>query len=88
MSKNWHTKNKDLHIARMIIEHYAESHQTEALGLLDWVFKPEEKRMDFEVADWVHVLANQFMRMYGDSQGDFVTRNVVSQLMISGAPVH
>lgn len=84
VNKKWPTKTKDLHIAQVILEEYADKNQTDTLGVFEIVFNAKAKRMDFQLAHWIQTLAHQFTSMYGDHQGDFVTRQVVSRYMTQG----
>lgn len=88
MSKEWLTKTKDLLVAQSIMEQYASSKKAEALGLLDLVLNVREKKLDFQLADWVHDLALTFNEMYGADQGDFVTRLVLSICITQGQTLH
>ena len=88
MNKNWPTKEKDMHIAQLIMEEYAGKQNTESLGLFELVVNQDEKRMNFRLANWVLVLAQQFASMYGAIQGDYVIRQVISRCMIQGQTLH
>ena len=37
MKKNWPTKEKDMHLAQLIMEEFASKEQSEALGLFELV---------------------------------------------------
>lgn len=88
MNKDWPTKAKDMHIAQLIMEEYANKQHTDSLGLFELVVVQSEKRMDFRLSNWVLALAEQFNTMYGASQGDFITRQVISFCMIQGQTLH
>ncbi|MCP0913017.1 MULTISPECIES: hypothetical protein [Legionella] len=88
MNKNWPTKNKDMHIAQLIMEEYAKEQETQTLGLFELVIDQGEKRMNFRLANWVLALAKQFNSMYGANQGDFVTRQVISYCITQGQTIH
>ena len=88
MKKNWPTKNKDMHIAQLIMEEYALEQNSDSLGLFELVVDTQEKRMDFQLANWVVVLAQQFQSMYGANQGEYVTRQVISRCLTQGQTVH
>lgn len=88
MNKNWPTKEKDLRIAQLIMENYANKQNTEALGLFELVVNQNEKRMNFRLSNWVVALAQQFNEMYGASQGDYITRLVISNCMVQGQTLH
>lgn len=88
MKKNWPTKDKDMRIAQLIMEQYASDQQADALGLFELVVNQREKRMNFRLAHWVFALAEQFNSMYGATQGDYVTRQVISHCMKQGQTLH
>ncbi len=88
MNKNWPTKEKDLYIAQLIMEEYAGKQNSESLGLFELVVDQDEKRMNFRLASWVIVLAQQFNSMYGAAQGDYVIRQVISRCMIQDHTLH
>ncbi|MDI9818167.1 MULTISPECIES: hypothetical protein [unclassified Legionella] len=88
MNKDWPTKNKDMHIAQRIMEEYASVFDTDSLGLFELVVIEEEKRMDFRLSSWVVALAEHFKSLYGEVQGDFVTRQVISRCIVQGETLH
>lgn len=88
MSKSWPTKQKDMHIAQSIMEEYAHKQKSESLGLFELVVDKEEKRMNFRIASWVLTLAQHFNSLYGPTQGDYVTRQVISRCMIQDQTLH
>lgn len=88
MDNNWPTKDHDMHVAQLIMEEYAIKQNTETLGLLELVVVQEEKRMNFRLANWVLAIAQQFNSMYGSTQGDFVTRQVISRCITQGQTIH
>jgi hypothetical protein len=88
VDKNWPTKAKDMHIAQLIMEEYAENENKDALGLFELVVDQQEKKMNFRLANWVVILAQQFNSMYGSDQGDFVTRQVIRQCLTQGQTLH
>ena len=88
MSNDWVTKEKDIHIAQLIMEEYASKQNTDSLGLFELVVDTTEKRMDFRLSNWVLALAEHFNSLYGANQGDFVTRRVISHCMIQGKTLH
>ena len=88
MNKSWPTKDKDMHIAQLIMEEHAGMQNSESLGLFELVVNQDEKRMNFKLSNWVLILAQQFNSMYGAHQGDFVTRQVISHCMVQGQTMH
>lgn len=88
MSQNWPTRDKDIQTARVIMEEYASERDSDALGLLEIVVDTAEKRMDFCLSGWVVLLAKHFNAIYGVSQGDFVTRQVITHCLTQGHTLH
>lgn len=88
MSQSWPTREKDLQTARFIMEEYANERESESLGLFEIVVDQVEKRMNFRLSGWVVILAKHFASLYGASQGDYVTRQVISRCIIQGQTLH
>lgn len=88
MSNEWTTKIKDMDVANDIMEAYANENKVHALSLLELVVNTTKKRMDFQLANWVHTLALKFNAMYGASHGDYVTRQVLSFCLTQGQTLH
>jgi len=88
MNNNWPTKDKDMHTAQRIMEEYANENKSDSLGLFEMVVNQKEKRMDFRLASWVLALAEHFKSLYGASQGNFVTRQVISYCITKGETLH
>ncbi len=88
MIDNWSTKDKDLHIARVIMEEYANDRDTTSLGLFEIVVDQVEKKMNFRLSGWVLMLAKYFTSTYGAAQGDLITRQVISCCIIQDATLH
>ncbi len=88
MYKSWPTKDKDMHIAQLIMEEYATKQDCDALGLFELVVNQNEKRMNFRLSKWVLALAQRFNTMYGTNQGDEITRLVISNCMVQGQTLH
>lgn len=88
MSQNWPTRDRDLDTARVIMEEYASERDSNSLGLFEIVVDTEEKRMNFCLSGWVVNLAKHFYLLYGESQGDFVTRQVITRCITQGNTLH
>ncbi|MFA6303270.1 MAG: hypothetical protein WC627_09090 [Legionella sp.] len=88
MNQNWPTKDRDLKTARVIIEEYASTRESESLGLFEIVVNQVEKRMNFQLSGWVVAIAKHFVSEYGSSQGDYVTRQVISTCITQGNTLH
>ena len=50
MKKNWPTQEKDMIIAQLIIEQYANKTDSDSLGLFELVVDQKEKRMNFQLS--------------------------------------
>lgn len=88
MNQSWPTKEKDLQVAQMIMEEYALRVESSELGLFEIVVNQQEKRMNYRLSGWVVRLAQYYADQYGEDQGDFVTRQVLSQCIIKGETMH
>lgn len=88
MRQNWPTKEKDMQVARVIMEEYALRQNNANLGLLEFVVNGAQKRMDYRLSPWVLLLARHFHSVYGATQGDFITRQVISHCVTEGETLH
>jgi hypothetical protein len=88
MNRSWPTKAKDLFVAEQIMEEYANMHKSESLGLFELFVNQEEKRMNFRLSNWVLTLAEHFKSIYGASQGELITRKVISSCITNGQTLH
>lgn len=88
MSQNWSTRDRDLQMARSIMEEYAHDRDSDTLGLFEIVVDLTEKRMDFCLSGWVLTLAQHFNSVYGVNQGDFVIRQVITCCITQGHTLH
>ena len=88
MNESWPTKRKDMHLAQLIMEEFAGKQNRESLGLFELVVNQVEKQMNFRMSNWVYAIAEKFHSMYGANQGDYVTRQVISQCMTQGQTLH
>lgn len=88
MSQNWPTRDRDLQTARVIMEEYANKRDSDSLGLFEIVVDSAQKRMNFCLSGWVVILAKHFNSKYGVSQGDFVTRQIITCCITQGQTLH
>lgn len=88
MSQNWPTREKDLLTARQIMEEYASERDSDSLGLFEIVVDKNEKKMNFCLSGWVVLLAKHFASLYGASQGDYITRQIISRCIIQDSTIH
>lgn len=88
MSQNWPTKDSDLQAALIIMEEYANTRDSNVLGLFEIEVNQHEKKMNYCLSGWVIKIAKHFTALYGDIQGDFVTRQVISTCIIRDQTLH
>lgn len=75
-------------IAQQIMEEYAQQNNLDSLGLFELVVDQEEKKMDFRLSPWVSKIATYFQSEYGEEQGDFITRQVISNCITKDETIH
>lgn len=88
MSFDWPTKERDIALARSVIEQYSEAQETERLGLFELSCDEQDRRLEFRLAPWVLNLAGRFLELYGADRGDAITRRVLTHCLVNGEPVH
>ena len=88
MSQEWSTEESDLHSAALIIDSHADNPEGQPLGLFEMVVSNKTEALDLRLSNWVLALSQHFSDLYGDEQGDFVTRKIVSRCLTSGETVH
>lgn len=88
MNNNWPTREQDMFIAQRILEEYADANNINSLSVFEVVVNKNEKKMDFRLSSWVLFLAAHFQSLYGASQGDFVTRQILTRYIIKGETIH
>ena len=88
MTQQWPTQAEDMKIAKDVIEAYAVANDSDSVELFELVVDKEKKQMGFCLSGWVLMLARHFNETYGPNQGDFITRQIVSQCITQGNTVH
>lgn len=88
MKEKWLTRESDMFVAEQIMEEYARHQNSESLGIFELFVNQEEKRMNFRLSNWVLKLAEHFKSVYGDNQGEFVIRKVISRCLTNGQTLH
>lgn len=88
MSHDWPTRDSDLQAAQSIMEEYASKRQTKALGLFEIEVNSNEKSMNYCLSGWIIELAKHFNALYGYNQGNFITRQIVSNCITKGQTLH
>lgn len=87
MKKTWLNQLQDMNAAEQIMGDYAE-HHTGVLNLFELVVDIKEKQMDFQLAPWVHALTHHFKSVYGDEEGEAITRKLISFYMRDHQTLH
>lgn len=88
MVYDWPTKERDIALARSVIEQYSEEHETDRLGLFELGTDANNRQIGFRLAPWVLHLAGRFLELYGAELGDTITRRVLTHCLVNGEPVH
>lgn len=88
MQTNWPTKEKDLEVAKNIIEEYTRNQDSDVLGIFEVVVSQDKEVPDVHLAEWVVTLTDYFHEKYGYEQGDFVTKMVISNCITHGNIIH
>lgn len=88
MNKEWPTKEKDMQVAKLIIDEYAQDSNANSLGLFELVVAQNKSSMNLRLSGWIVALTNYFHSAYGPKQGDFVTKMVISKCITNGQTVH
>ena len=84
--KIWSTQATDMQIAEQIMAKFKTIYPT--LTLFELAVDLKEKSMNFKVSLWVNVLAAQFALMYGEEEGELVTRRVISCCLRQNQVLH
>ena len=86
MSKqDWPTKANDLTLAGQILGKYTDDLQSLTIFELS---EKESEREHYQLSEWVLALANYFSDLYGEDEGETITKRIVASLMINGHPIH
>ena len=88
MKEKWLTRARDMFVAEQIMEEYARQQDNGSLGIFELFVNQEEKRMNFRLSNWVLTLAEHFKSVYGENQGEFVVRKVISRCLTNGQTLH
>lgn len=88
MKNNWPTKTSDLEIAKEILEEYIVENDAEALGFFEVTVNQKENKIGVRLSSWILNLTKQFRERYGETQGDEITKKVLSCCLIKGETIH
>ncbi len=86
MNHKWPTKNKDMQVARNIINEYTSGEGL--VGIFEVVKKDNPAEVSIHLAEWVVILTQYFRELYGIEHGDFVMKKVLSACLINGQTIH
>lgn len=85
--QQWPTKETDLKAASAIIAKYLDLHETNSLGLFE-VTPNGANEPGVRLAEWVIEMVDYFKEQYGEEQGEWVSRLVVSKYLTMGHRIH
>jgi hypothetical protein len=89
MHDDWPTKLKDLKLARFFIELYAVNFEEQKnIGLFEIHTDLVNKSLDFQVSPWVLAMTQEFQKLYGLEQGEWVARKVLTLCFTQEQTIH
>lgn len=88
MKEKWLTRAHDMFVAEQIMDEYARKQDNGSLGIFEIFVNQGEKQMNFRLSNWVLTLAEHFKSVYGENQGEFVVRKVISRCLTNGQTLH
>lgn len=80
---DWPTRENDLEIARKILHKYTED--IHSLSIFESLGDPLNQ---YRLSDWVDDLSENFCKLYGEEQGEFITKKIISSLLIHDHSLH
>lgn len=80
---DWPTKEKDLALAKKILHQYSED--ITSLCIFESLNDPKKQ---YRLADWVDELTDCFYELYGKDHGEFITKKILSSLLVNGQVIH
>jgi hypothetical protein len=84
---SWPTRLNDIVIAEEIMSQFIND-ETIGLNLFELVVDIKEKSMNFALSPWVTALASKYNKLYGEDEGEVVTRRVISLYMRQTQTLH
>lgn len=85
--QEWTTEESDLQLAEKIIDKHLDYSGGEPLGIFELEIGAGES-IDFRLSGWICELHDHFESLYGEEQGESVTRRVVSRCLTVGETLH
>ncbi len=77
MKNQWPHRSRDMLIAEQVMALFIHAEMT-GLNLFELVVDVRGKSMNFRLSRWVLVLAEKYAELYGEEEGEIVTRRVIS----------
>lgn len=87
MNKSWPNRMRDIIIAEQLMSQFV-SEEVSGLNLFELVVDLQEKSMNFRLSRWILILAEKFVQLYGEEEGEMVTRRVISLFMREKQTLH
>lgn len=84
---SWPTRWKDMMIAEEIMSQFINDEMI-GLNLFELVVDIKEKSMDFALSPWVTALASKYYKLYGEDEGEVITRRVIGLYMRQMETLH
>lgn len=78
---------RDLLIAEQVMSQFF-SEEKLGLNLFELVVDLKEKSMNFRLSPWVIALAEKYTTLYGEEEGEIITRRVISFFMRDRHTLH
>lgn len=89
MSNDWPTKLKDIKLARFFIELYALNFETTtSIGLFEINTNLVKKTINLQVSPWVIAMTQEFQKLYGIEQGEWVARKILTLCFTQEQTIH
>ena len=87
---SWPTKQKDLKVAKSFIDGYAQfvGRKIESVGLFEVVADIAKKSLELKLSPWVIAMTLHFQKIYGNTQGEEITRKILTLYFTQGQTIH
>tara|TARA_B110000879_G_scaffold196253_1_gene265721 strand:+ start:346 stop:606 length:261 start_codon:yes stop_codon:yes gene_type:complete len=86
MNNEWQTKQQDMLIARDVIAQFGGDNHF--IGIFEMGMDDEGNLKEVRLSEWVLVLTRHFRRRYGQKEGDFVMKKIISESFVDGHTLH
>lgn len=88
MIEQWPTRFQDLMTAEQVLSYFVDNEVAVKLNIFELVVDMQQKKMNFVLSPWVMALAAQYASIYGEEQGEVITRKVISFYMRESQVLH